>query len=72
MPLGQCVSVQVYLRKFRYGGRIIGGFCPYNYSEDVWVKASDRTAVYERFELFKNGCDPLAVVSLIEERRVFA
>jgi hypothetical protein len=48
-----------------YGGVIIGGCTPYNYSDDVWVSRKDPEAVEGRWRLFEGACDPSDIVSLI-------
>lgn len=35
-----------------WGGRILGGFTPHNYTDRVWVDARDREAVSDRWEMF--------------------
>lgn len=50
-----------------YGGAIVGGFVPYNYTPDVWVDAADSDAVEARWRLFDGGLDPSAVVDSIQE-----
>lgn len=49
-----------------YGGEIIGGFTPYNYSDRVWVSRKDPDDVQDRWELFENGADPCEVVATIQ------
>ena len=51
-------------------GRIVGGFHPYNYSDDCWVKPTDDSAVQERWELFRNATDSDDIISLIEHSQV--
>lgn len=36
-----------------WGGRLLGDFCPYNYSGQCWVNASDAEALEERFKIFE-------------------
>lgn len=38
-----------------YGGRILGGISPYNFTSRVWVKASDAQALEERFRLLETS-----------------
>lgn len=38
-----------------YGGRILGGFQPYNFTPEVWVNAFDDAAVEERFQLMEQA-----------------
>lgn len=49
------------------GGGIIGGLCPYNYTERVWVDARDLDAVEQRWELFESACDVDAIVESVED-----
>ncbi len=50
-----------------WGGLIVGGFQPYNYTERVWVDAYDDAAVQERFQEFASA-DPQGVVDLLDEQ----
>lgn len=47
-----------------FGGRVLGGLCPYNYSQDVWVRSKD--AIEKRFRLFEQA-DPDDIVECIEQ-----
>lgn len=38
-----------------YGGQIIGGIAPYNYTPECWVDGKDRSAVEERFALVESA-----------------
>lgn len=49
-----------------YGGEIIGGMTPFNYSPQVWVERDNPEAVEERWELFSNAFDASPVVDSIE------
>jgi len=48
------------------GGRIVGGFAPYNYSDEVWVDLTNAEAVEVRFRLVE-GVDVASIVSGIVE-----
>lgn len=48
-----------------YGGEIIGGLCPFNYSDRVWVPRDDEDAVEERWGLFAGAFDADPVVDSI-------
>jgi len=50
-----------------WGGTIIGGMTPFNYSSRVWVQRDDAEAVQERWELFQGAFDPSVVIDSIEE-----
>ena len=45
------VSFQLDITEF--GGRVLGGFCPLNYTDKVWVSRKDKDAVEERFKLME-------------------
>jgi hypothetical protein len=38
-----------------YGGRILGGLTPYNYTEDCWVSISDDAAIADRWMILENA-----------------
>jgi hypothetical protein len=38
-----------------YEGQIIGGLCPYNYTQDVWVSRDDEDAIEQRFQLMEQA-----------------
>ena len=52
-----------------YGGRIIGGIAPYNYTEDCWVDGTDADAVAARWQLIQdaNLTEIPALTSVAEE-----
>jgi len=50
-----------------YGGEIVGGLTPYNYTSDVWVPVLDADAVEQRWDIFESGADPYEAVYLINE-----
>ena len=41
----------------RVGGAVLGGMCPCNYTDRVWVDIDDDAAIEERFKLFEEA-DP--------------
>lgn len=49
-----------------HGGRILGGLCPFNYTDRVWVDRDDSEAVEERWKVFANAFDAGPVVDSIE------
>lgn len=49
-----------------YGGVILGGMCPYNYTEGCWVDRKDPEAIRERWELFFAHFDAGQVLDLID------
>jgi hypothetical protein len=51
-----------------YGGRIIGGLSPYNYTADVWVPRDDDEAIERRFALFEQA-DAAGIVDLVRRDR---
>jgi hypothetical protein len=53
-----------------YGGQIVGGFHPYNYSPDVWVNPEDAEAVRNRWRLFESVVrDSREILATIDEFR---
>lgn len=36
-----------------YEGRILGGFCPYNYTSQLWVSRDNPSAIEGRFRVFE-------------------
>ena len=50
-----------------WGGVIIGGFTPHNYTDECWVSRRDPEAIAERWRVFKQGCDPISFVKTIHE-----
>jgi hypothetical protein len=47
------------------GGRILGGLCPFNYTDRCWVDRSDEEAVEERFAIFEEA-NPDDIVPILE------
>jgi hypothetical protein len=39
----------------KWGGRILGGLTPYNYTEHCWVSAHDSEAIEERFRIIEDS-----------------
>jgi hypothetical protein len=54
-----------------FGGRILGGLTPYNYTPDVWVDLNDTEGIEERFRIIEQA-DPDDVVPLLERAEVAA
>lgn len=50
----------------RYGGQILGGFQPFNYTSGVWVDARDPEAVAKRWAVFA-AADTSTIPALIME-----
>lgn len=50
-----------------YGGEIVGGLTPFNYTEDVWVPIEDPKAVKARWQIFDNGVHPDSVIDVIRD-----
>jgi hypothetical protein len=48
-----------------YGGRIMGGLTPYNYTRDVWVSLDDADAIEARFSIFEET-DPATILNLFD------
>lgn len=49
-----------------YGGEIIGGLHPFNYTEQVWVSRDNEEAIEERFSLMEQA-DCFVGVELVRE-----
>lgn len=49
-----------------WGGRILGGLTPYNYSDKVWVDARNEDAVSERWRILEDA-DVTGIPELIKE-----
>jgi hypothetical protein len=49
-----------------YGGEIVGGFAPHNYSEDVWASVEDSLAVEERMKLLEQ-IDPTSMLNMLRK-----
>jgi len=54
-----------------FGGRILGGLTPYNYTPDVWVDPNDSEGIEERFRIIEQA-DPDDIVPLLEQAEVAA
>lgn len=54
------------LEMIEYGGIVVGGMVPYNYTEQVWVRREDEEAVERRWVIFNDGFSASAVLDLIE------
>jgi hypothetical protein len=50
-----------------YGGLIVGGLAPYNYTSDCWVPVDDDEAVAYRWRIFSDAFDASTVLDRIEE-----
>lgn len=55
------------LEMVEYGGVIVGGFIPYNFTEHVWVRRDDENAVATRWSVFNEHFSAMAVVDQIEK-----
>lgn len=49
------------------GGRIVGGFTPYNYTEKVWAKRNKPADVEERFRIIEDECCPAEAAQVLLE-----
>lgn len=49
-----------------WGGRMLGGLTPFNYTEDCWVDARDREAVSDRWKILSDA-DVSEIPHLIKE-----
>lgn len=50
-----------------YGGRILGGLTPYNYTDDVWIDGRDDEAVLERWQIIESA-DIANIAELLNHR----
>jgi hypothetical protein len=48
------------------GGIVLGGMCPFNYTEDVWVDINNSDAIEERFVYFEQA-NPEDILDLLTE-----
>jgi len=64
---GEGDGVNFMLDMTEYGGLIVGGVAPYNFTPDVWVKAADADAVRARWDLFMECFSPASVIDRIVE-----
>ena len=62
---GSCDGVNAMLDVVAYGGEIIGGLCPYNYTPEVWVSPRDTRAVADRFKIIEDA--PVSDIALLLE-----
>lgn len=60
-------GVNFGLRVVSYGGHVLGGLVPYNYTPDVWVSEADENAVEERWNVFSHAYDPSVILDQIQE-----
>lgn len=63
---GDVNGVNFSLDVVEYGGQIVSGFQPYNFTPLVWVPESDRDAIEERWTLFMSGFDAADVIGSID------
>ena len=47
-------GIGFFLHFGEWGGRILGDYCPYNYTPQVWVDPNDEDAVEERFAMYED------------------
>jgi len=50
-----------------YEGIILGGLCPYNYTDQCWVDKTDEDAVASRWDTFTRLFDASAALDVVEE-----
>lgn len=63
---GEKNGVNFALDIVTYGGRILGGLTPYNYSDECWVDRRDKDEVEARFRIMEEA-DADGVVDVIRE-----
>lgn len=64
---GEGDGVNFMLDLTEYGGRIVGGVAPYNFTSDVWVEMVDTDAVARRWGIFMECFSPASVIDRIVE-----
>jgi hypothetical protein len=52
---GTFAGITFRLDIVEFGGRILGEFSPYNWTEQVWVSITDREAIETRFRLLEDA-----------------
>lgn len=50
-----CFGINFGIDIVEWGGRILGGLSPYNYTDECWVDARDEDAVEERFAILEQA-----------------
>ena len=61
---GTADGINFSLEIVEWGGRILGGLTPYNYTPDVWVSLDDADAIEMRFSIFEEA-DPADIIALL-------
>jgi hypothetical protein len=59
-------GVNFALNVTRWGGQMVGGLTPYNYSDGVWVDRANEAQVERRFKILE-GSDTHSLVTLIRD-----
>lgn len=54
---GETGGVSFFMDCVKHGGEIVGEYCPYNFTPQIWVPTWDLQAIEERFKLFECGGD---------------
>jgi hypothetical protein len=62
---GEKGGVNFMLDIVEWGGRMLGGLTPFNYTDRCWVDRCDEGAVEERFAIFE-AADPADIVPILE------
>lgn len=63
---GTLAGVNVGLDIVAYGGAVLGGLCPYNYTDECWASLSDLHEVSRRMQIIEEA-DPLGAIALVDE-----
>ncbi len=66
---GSDEGINIGIDVVEFGGRILGGLTPYNYSPLVWVDLNDAEGIEDRFQIIEQA-DPDDVVPLLERAEV--
>ena len=64
-------GMSFFVNMVEYGGRIVGGFHPYNYTDMCWVDPRDSSAVERRWDIFEGpAMDAEEIASVIQQFRL--
>lgn len=62
---GEGSGVTFHINVNGIGGLVLGGITPGNYTEDCWLKLSDKDAIEERFKILEDA-DPAEILDLLK------
>ncbi len=64
---GKPGGVSFMLFAVSYGGEVLGGVAPYNYTPQVWVSEKSEELVAERWGIFSSWVDASTIVDSVDE-----